>query len=83
MNLSPSIQFEASRDFSDTNGVEDESSFKIMYYNPPRNKISLQDGFISANAFEKGDIETKMKDKVKRNNALTIEVQGAVILTKK
>ena len=29
------------------------------------------------------DIETKMKDKVKRNNALTIEVQGAVILTKK
>ena len=83
MNLSPSIQFEASRDFSDTNGVEDESSFKIMYYNPPRNKTSLQDGFISANAFEKGDIETKMKDKVKRNNALTIEVQGAVILTKK
>ena len=83
MNLSPSIQFEASRDFSDTNGVEDENSFKIMYYNPPRNKTSLQDGFISANAFEKGDIETKMKDKVKRNNALTIEVQGAVILTKK
>ena len=83
MNLSPSIQFEASRNFIDTTGVDDENSFKIMYYNPPRNKTSLQDGFISANAFEKGDIETKMKDKVKRNNALTIEVQGAVILTKK
>ena len=83
MNLTPSIQFEASRDFSDTNGVDDENSFKIMYYNPQRNKTSLQDGFISANVFEKGDIETKMKDKVKRNNALTIEVQGAVILTKK
>ncbi len=81
MNLSPSIQFEASRNFIDTNGVEDENSFKIMYYNPPRNKTSLQDGFLSASAFEKGDVETKMKDKVKRRNAMTIEVQGAVVLT--
>ena len=81
MNLSPSIQFEASRNFIDTNGVEDENSFKIMYYNPPRNKTSLQDGFLSASAFEKGDVETKMKDKVKRRNAMTIEVQGSVVLT--
>ena len=82
MNLSPSIQFEASRNFIDTNGVEDENSFKIMYYNPPRNKTSLQDRFISSNAFEKGNIETKMKDKVRRRNAMTIEVQGAVVITK-
>ena len=82
MNLSPSIQFEASRNFIDTNGVEDENSFKIMYYNPPRNKTSLQDGFLSASAFEKGDVEAKMKDKVRRRNAMTIEVQGAVVLTK-
>ena len=82
MNLSPSIQFEASRNFIDTNGVEDENSFKIMYYNPPRNKTSLQDGFLSASAFEKGDGEAKMKDKVRRRNAMTIEVQGAVVLTK-
>ena len=82
MNLSPSIQFEASGNFIDTNGVEDENSFKIMYYNPPRNKASLQDGFLSASAFEKGDVEAKMKDKVRRRNAMTIEVQGAVILTK-
>ena len=81
MNLSPSIQFEASRNFIDTNGVEDENSFKIMYYNPPRNKTSLQDGFLSASAFEKGDVEAKMKDKVRRRNAMTIEVQGAVVLT--
>ena len=82
MNLSPSIQFEASRNFIDTTGVDDENSFKIMYYNPPRNKTSLQDGFLSASAFEKGDVEAKMKDKVRRRNAMTIEVQGAVILTK-
>ena len=81
MNLSPSVQFEASRNFIDTNGVEDENSFKIMYYNPPRNKTSLQDGFLSASAFEKGDVEAKMKDKVRRRNAMTIEVQGAVVLT--
>ena len=82
MNLSPSIQFEASRNFIDTNGVEDENSFKIMYYNPPRNKTSLHDGLLSASAFEKGDVEAKMKDKVRRRNAMTIEVQGAVVLTK-
>ena len=82
MNLTPSIQFEVSRNFIDTTGVDDEENFKIMYYNPPRNKSSLQDGLISANAFEKGDVEAKMKDKVRRRNAMTIEVQGAVILTK-
>ena len=82
MNITPSIQFEASRNFIDTTGVDDENSFKIMYYNPPRNKTSLQDGFLSASAFEKGDIEAKMKDKVRRRNAMTIEVQGAVVLTK-
>ena len=81
MNLSPSIQFEASRNFIDTTGVDDEDSFKIMYYNPPRNKKSLQDGFLSASAFEKGDVEIKMKDKVRRRNAMTIEVQGSVVLT--
>ena len=81
MNLSPSIQFEASRNFIDTTGVDDENSFKIMYYNPPRNKTSLQDGFLSASAFEKGDVEIKMKDKVRRRNAMTIEVQGSVVLT--
>ena len=81
MNLSPSIQFEASRNFIDTTGVDDENSFKIMYYNPPRNKTSLQDGFLSASAFEKGDVEAKMRDKVRRRNAMTIEVQGAVVLT--
>ena len=81
MNLSPSIQFQASRNFIDTTGVDDENSFKIMYYNPPRNKTSLQDGFLSASAFEKGDVEIKMKDKVRRRNAMTIEVQGSVVLT--
>ena len=82
ISLSPSIQIEASKNFITTTGKEDEESFKVMYYNPPRNKSSLQDGFLSSTAFKKGDIEVKMKDKVRRRNAMTIEVQGAVILTK-
>ena len=82
MSLTPNIQLEASKNFIDTTGVDDETSFKIMYHSSPRNKSSLQDGFISANAFEKGDVQAKMKDKVRRRNAMTIEVQGAVILTK-
>ena len=82
MNLTPSVQFEASKNFISTTGVDDEETFKIVYYNPPRNKSSLQDGFLSSTAFEKGNVEAKMKDKVRRRNAMTIEVQGAVILTK-
>ena len=84
MNLTPTFQFDISQDFSDTSGVDDEMDFKVTFKYPPSNdKPSLQDGFVSNVAFEKGNMEKKLTEKVRRDNNLTVEIQGAVILTKK
>jgi hypothetical protein len=39
--------------------------------------------FISDLAFEKANVEEKLKEKVRRSNNLTVEIQGAVIVTSK
>lgn len=84
MNLTPTLQFDISQDFSDTTGVDDETDFKLSFRYPPNeNKPSLQDGFISNAAFEKANMKDKLVQKVRRDNNLTVEIQGAVILTKK
>ena len=44
---------------------------------------TLQDGFIANAAFEKENVEKKLKDKVRRSNNLVVEIQGAVIVTSK
>ena len=82
MSLSPSLQFEASRNFISASGYEDEDTYRIVYYKPPRNKSSMQDGLFSSSIFEKENVENKMIEKVRRRNNLTVEIQGAVILTK-
>ena len=84
MNLTPTLQFDISQDFSDTTGVDDETDFKLsLRYPPSENKPNLQDGFISNVAFEKANMRDKLVQKVRRDNNLTVEIQGAVILTKK
>jgi len=84
MNLTPTLQFDISQDFSDTTGVDDETGFKLsLRYPPSENKPNLQDGFISNVAFEKANMKDKLVQKVRRDNNLTVEIQGAVILTKK
>ena len=84
MNLTPTLQFDISQDFSDTTGVDDETDFKLSFrYPPTENKPNLQDGFISNVAFEKANMKDKLVQKVRRDNNLTVEIQGAVILTKK
>ena len=78
------LQFDISQDFSDTTGVDDETDFKMsLKYPPSENKPNLQDGFISNVAFEKANMRDKLIEKVRRDNNLTVEIQGAVILTKK
>ena len=42
----------------------------------------MQDG-LSDVAFEKENMETKLKEKVRRENNLTVEIQGSVIVTSK
>ena len=84
MNLNPSLQFDISRDVSSVNGVDDVDIAKLTFVYPPReNKPTLQDGLVSEVAFVKENMEDKLKEKVRRNNNLVIEIQGAVIVTSK
>mgnify|MGYP001210028173 CR=1 FL=1 len=82
--LSQTVQFDITGDFSDNSGVDDEYSYRLSFVYPPKeNKKTLKDGMISDLAFEKENVEQKLKDKVRRSNNLTVEIQGAVIVTSK
>ena len=84
MALNPSLQFDISRDVSSVGGVDDVDIAKISFVYPPReNKPTLQDGLVSNVAFVKENMEDKLKEKVRRNNNLVVEIQGAVIVTSK
>ena len=81
--LTPSLQLELINDMSDSSGVDDEFTYKLTYNYPPREDgRSMQDG-LSNVAFEKENVEQKLKEKVRRNNNLTVEVQGSIIITSK
>ncbi len=81
--LTSSVQLEFKNDMSDNSGVDDEFTAKLTYIYPPREDgKSMQDGFSNV-AFERENIEKKLKEKVKRNNNLTVEVQGSIIVTSK
>ena len=81
--LSPSVQLELKNDMSDNSGVDDEFTSKLTFIYPPREDgKSMKDGFSNV-AFEKENVQKKLKEKVKRNNNLTVEVQGSIIVTSK
>ena len=81
--LSPSVQLELKNDMSDNSGVDDEFTSKLTFIYPPREDgKSMKDGFSNV-AFEKENVQKKLKEKVKRNNNLTVEVQGSIIITSK
>ena len=82
--LSPTVQFDISLDDSKIDGEEDVYSANLNFVYPPReNKKTLQDGLTSEDAFEKENMEGKLREKVRRNNKLIVEIQGAVIVTSK
>ena len=81
--LTPSLALEVKNDYSDNDAVDDELTYKLTYNYPPRGDgKSMQDG-LSKLAFEKQNMEAKLKDKVKRDNNIVIEIQGSVIITSK
>ena len=81
--LTPSIQLEFKNDMSDNSGVDDEFTSKLTYTYPTREDgKSMQDGFSNV-AFEKENVQKKLKEKVERNNNMTVEVQGSIIVTSK
>ena len=82
-NISPVTQFNFSLDNSGNEGVEDIYKAEILLTYPPRENIrTMQDGKSNV-AFEKGNMQAKLTDKVRRNNNLAVEIQGAVIVTSK
>ena len=82
MALSPSLQFTAAQDVSSVDGQDDVNNYKLTFIHPPRNnQASLLDGAIAQEAFVKKDMQAALKDKVRRNNNLAVEIQGAIIFT--
>jgi len=84
MVLSPTIQFTAEKDQSSVDGQDNLFNYKVTYIYPPRNnKPSLLDGAVVQEAFAKKDMQAALKDKVRRNNNLAVEIQGSIIFTSK
>ncbi|MFL2896071.1 MAG: inverse autotransporter beta domain-containing protein [Candidatus Pelagibacter sp.] len=84
MLLSPTLTFEVSGDFSDIDSVDDEYTYGLTFNYPPKeNSKTMQDGMIAAVAFEKENMERKLREKVRRSNNLAVEVQGSIIVTSK
>jgi len=80
--LTPSLQFDYHKDQS-TSGAEDVQGGSLTFIYPPReSKPTLLDGFSEEVWFEES-MQNKLSQKVERNNNLTVEIQGAVIFTKK
>ena len=84
MNITSSLVLEIEYDKSGNTGVDSIASANIKIVYPPRNnKLSLNDGFIASQAFANKDVSTKLQDRVKRNNKIVIETQGAVVFVRK
>ena len=80
--LTSSLQLDLSKDQS-TSGAEDVSGGSLSFIYPPReSKPTLLDGF-SEEVWLEESMQNKLSEKVERNNNLTVEIQGAVIFTKK
>ena len=84
MALNPSLQFDVDKDVSSVNGAEDEWGYKLTFTHPPKeNKPTLLDGAVAQEAFVKKNMQNSLKEKVRRNNNLAVEIQGSVIITSK
>jgi len=84
MALNPSLQFDILKDVSSVDGQEDEWEYMLTFTHPPReNKSTLADGLTSNEAFVKKDMQASLKEKVRRNNNLAVEIQGAITFTAK
>ena len=84
MMLSPSLQLDYNYDESSNASIDDEQWVKLSFLYPPKEtKPTLADGFISEEQFVKENMEEKLKEKVRRNNDLVVEIQGSLIITSK
>ena len=81
--LSPNFNLELAYDDKDKKGLEDEWYARVMFVYPPRSGPSLQDGFISATAWnEEKDMSKELLTKVKRNNKIVVEFKGTSTISR-
>ena len=81
--LNPHYQLDLKRDVSNSDDGNTWGALLTFVHPPRENKLTLADGFISNDMFIKVNMEDKLSEKVRRNNNIVVEVQGAVTFTKK
>ena len=82
LDATNSVEVIVSLDQSSLNGVEDETSLRINYIYPPKEKSMVMSDGLSSDMFEKRNMEHELKEKVRRRNKMVMEIQGSVIVTK-
>ena len=76
--LTSTLSFEAGVDDNDI--TLEDNFFRLSYVYPPKDRTTLQDGFISNSAFENSDVRKEMLTKVKRSNKIVVEVEASGVV---
>ena len=76
--LTKSLTLEAGLD--DNNITLEDNFFRLTYVYPSKDRTTLQDGFISSNAFENSDVRKEMLTKIKRSNKIVLEVEASGVV---
>ena len=79
--LNPHLQLDISRDISNHEDGNKYAALLTFVYPPRENKPTFVDGLTSNDMFVKENMEDKLSGKVRRNNNIAVEIQGAVIVT--
>ena len=80
--LSPNFNLELAYDDKDKKGLEDEWYAKLMFFHPPRQGPTAQDGISDVAWKEVKDMSGELLSKVKRNNKIMIEFKGSSKITR-
>ena len=80
--LSPNFNLEVAHDDKDLSGLEDEWYAKLMFFYPPKEGPSAQDGLSETMWKEERDMSGELLTKVKRNNKIMIEFKGKSKITR-
>ena len=80
--LSPNVNLELAYDDKDLSGLEDEWYAKLMFFHPPRQGPTAQDGISDTMWKEERDMSGELLTKVKRNNKIMIEFKGSSVISR-
>ena len=75
--LSPNFNLELAFDDKDKAGLEDEWYARLMFFHPPKEGPTAQDGISDTMWKQEKDMSGEMLTKVKRNNKIMIEFKGS------